>query len=190
MDPTLDSPARVLRDLSLEALQALTWAETSWTAERAARVDALLRARVLDLLRDRPDAAALSAAAHALGTVARPSVRAALDGLDLAYASRWRALADLVSDRAVQVRDGPGLADAVRQRKHASAVLRAVQGAPLSQAELAAQIGLDPSALSRLLALMEDAGLVKRAARGNEKVVSLAEPPASGRIGRGVWSGA
>jgi DNA-binding transcriptional ArsR family regulator len=180
MDLTLRSPALALRDLSLEQIRLLAYNHDEWTSADAAGFDEHLSARVLDVLRE-ADADALSAAAQQLLMLVRPSARPALDALDRPYAARWRALADLVATRAAQVR--AAAPDVVRQRKHAQAVLDALEGGAMKQVVLAKAVGLDPSALSRLLAVMEDGGLVQRTQRGNEKLVSAVDAPKRARTG-------
>jgi DNA-binding MarR family transcriptional regulator len=180
MDLTLQSPALALRDLSLEQLRLLAYNHDEWTSADAAGFDEHLSARVLDVLRE-ADADALSAAAQQLLMLVRPSARPALDALDRPYAARWRAFADLVAARAAQLR--AAAPDVVRQRKHAQAVLDALEGGAVKQVVLAKAVGLDPSALSRLLAVMEDGGLVQRTQRGNEKLVSAVDASKRARPG-------
>lgn len=188
MDLTLNSSSLALRDVPLAQLQQIAWNHANWTADEALRFDQMLRGRVLDLLRDEADPEPLAAAATLLGTMVRPSLRPALDAFDLRYASRWRAWSDLVATRAVQVRDvSPEI---VRDRKHAGDALRALEAGPMKQIELATKLKLDPSALSRLLAVLEDADLVIRTKNGREKLVSLPTvvEAAEGRPGLRVWA--
>lgn len=147
----------------------------TWTEHRARTVDREIRSRVLHMLSTH---AALSDILSTQEQLQR-SVNLAserLDALDRSWADRWRGILGVLSLRLEQLerRDE----QAMLRRAHVRAILTALRdvgSAGLNQTAIAEHVQQTPQAISRLLRVLDDHGLIVRQAHGRSNQVILSD---------------
>lgn len=191
-DPSdlLRLPLVDLAEAPLSELAALLRRESLPNEAEMAALDQVVATRVLMALRRAPDVEALRAEADALRRVVPHRARRELDARERPWAARVSAWADLVDlAAAAAARKDPVLALSLA---HAPEILAAVTATPgLSQSDLGERLGLKPANVSRIVAVLEANGLVRREVRGREKRLFPAEravDPANNEVN--LWAGA
>jgi DNA-binding transcriptional ArsR family regulator len=139
----------------------------------ARRLDHVLRTKVLDALRHASDPSVLTTLHDDLARALPKRLRRQLPP---AWDARWRGITDLLQTRIGQLQSLD--AEAVLHRPLAQELLRALGDGDCSQQELVRQLDTSKATVSRLVAVLEDHGLVERIAVGREKRVRRVRPAA------------
>ena len=133
----------------------------------AQRLDHVLRTKVLDALRHASDPAVLTALHDDLVKALKRLRRQ----LPPAWDARWCGITDLLQTRIGQLQSLN--AGAVLRRPLAQELLYTLEDGDCSQQELVRQLATSKATVSRLVAALEDHGLVEHIAAGRKKLVRL-----------------
>jgi hypothetical protein len=172
-DLAVDSWQKLARDAEFDDLKEAVKRLPAWTADAAANLDAVHIDRVIRLIASRHAAREdFNELIFHLGWMAHDRFRDQLNAFPARYFDRWRTLRDLVVARREAVEHGDKTA--LAGRKHVAAVIDLLSGEALPQSEIGQRLGLGKVNLTRVLNLMESAGLIERRKEGTEKRVFLA----------------
>ena len=155
----------------LEAVQSLT----EWDDRAAEVLDSVYRRRLGRVFAETTGEEELLRLGHHLRSVAHESRAADLNRLRRPWAEIWRGYARLLETRVALLRDRAP--DRVRQMAHVEEILQllAREGKPVGQTHVRKALHLKSANAARILATMEEHGLIVRTRLGRRKLISLPE---------------
>lgn len=164
LDLIYSMPQQLADNASLDDLLETVSSIDTWQQRHAEVLDYIYLHRVIQLLRNDADEAALSALNKHLAQVAAPGRKTPLNTLGKHYHARWHAYRDMLESRlSSHNSEGPTL---LMQREHVPEILQLVIKGASEQKEIQEQLGLKKANLSRILKMMEAQELIRREKHG------------------------
>lgn len=166
------APQALAANASLDDLSAAIAKLSAWDERSATVLDFIYRTRLVNALLARRGEADLLALSRHLARVTNPLQQTGLSQLSQNYVARWQAYRDLLEGRIAGLNTQS--VDDVLARTHVREILQALaSGQIATQEQLRQRFKLQKANATRILNLMETAGLIIRERHGKENHLRL-----------------